>query len=59
MELVFFKVQFALIMIPIGILCFWDVTLVAWFYITDMGITLLLLLEFFFVRVKKGYMVVI
>ena len=51
---IFFQIQFALIMIPVGILSFWEVVFIAWFYITNMGITLLLVLGFSVYESRRG-----
>ena len=51
---IFFQVQFALIMIPVGILSFWEVMFIAWFYFTSMCITLLLVLGFSVYESRRG-----
>ena len=51
---IFFQIQFALIMIPVGILSFREVMLAAWFYITNVVITLLLVLGFSVYESRRG-----
>ena len=51
---IFFQVQIALVMILVGVLYLWEVMLIAWFYITTVGITLLLVFGFSVYESRRG-----